>query len=399
MNKLQIEYVDINSIKPYKNNAKEHPEEQIEQIKKSIEQFGMDDPIGIWKDEIVEGHGRLIACKELGYTEVPIIRLDHLTDEERKAYTLAHNKLTMNSDFDIDILNDELMNSFDTIDMSDFGFDLNFDVDEETEIVEDEVPEVPEEPKAKLGDIYQLGNHRLMCGDSTKEEDVAKLMNGVKADMVFTDPPYGMNLDTDYSKLPENKEFEKQKGIKGGKTYKPVIGDNEDFKDDLVLTIFNNFDYCKEIFVWGGDYYPELLKDYKKGNYIVWDKKSNEGMENNNFDKTLSSNFELCWSKQKHKKDIVRVLWVSAFGTEQEFDHKRHHPTQKPTKLSRWFIDKYSKENDLIVDIYGGSGSTLIACEQLNRKCYMMELDPQYVDVIIQRWENFTGKKAQLISE
>ncbi len=127
--KLKIEYVDINSIKPYSKNAKLHPEEQIEQIKKSIEQFGMDDPIGIWKDEIVEGHGRLIACKQLGYTEVPIIRLDHLTDEERKAYTLAHNKLTMNSDFDLDILQEELEN-FDTIDMSDFGFDLDFTTDD-----------------------------------------------------------------------------------------------------------------------------------------------------------------------------------------------------------------------------------------------------------------------------
>lgn len=193
MEKLKIEYVDIDSIKPYKNNAKKHPKEQIEQIKKSIEQFGMDDPIGIWKDEIVEGHGRLIACKELGYKEIPIIRLDHLTDEERKAYTLAHNKLTMNTDFDIDILNEELAD-FDTIDMSDFGFDLDFDIEEEQEIVEDEVPEVPVEPKAKLGDIYQLGNHKLMCGDSTKEEDVVKLMNGAKVDMVFTDPPYDMNM-------------------------------------------------------------------------------------------------------------------------------------------------------------------------------------------------------------
>ena len=119
---LKIEYVDINSIKPYKNNAKQHPQEQIEQIKKSIEQFGMDDPIGIWKDEIVEGHGRLIACKELGMTEVPIIRLDHLTDEERKAYTLAHNKLTMNSDFDFNMLDAELADL--NIDMEDFGFDL-----------------------------------------------------------------------------------------------------------------------------------------------------------------------------------------------------------------------------------------------------------------------------------
>lgn len=134
MDKLKIEYVDIDSIKPYKNNAKEHPQEQIEQIKNSIKQFNMIDPIGIWKDEIVEGHGRLIACKELGYTEVPIIRLDHLSDEERKAYTLAHNKLTMNSDFDIDILNNELDDIL-NIDMSDFGFDLDLE-DEENNIEE-----------------------------------------------------------------------------------------------------------------------------------------------------------------------------------------------------------------------------------------------------------------------
>jgi hypothetical protein len=127
MEQLKIEYIDIDSIKPYKNNAKQHPAEQIEQIKKSIEQFGMDDPIGIWKDEIVEGHGRLIACKELGMKEVPVIRLDHLTDKERKAYTLAHNKLTMNSDFDIDILNAELEDLID-IDMTDFGFE-NIEID------------------------------------------------------------------------------------------------------------------------------------------------------------------------------------------------------------------------------------------------------------------------------
>lgn len=146
---LKIEYVDINSIKPYKNNAKLHPEEQIKQIKKSIEQFGMDDPIGIWKDEIVEGHGRLIACKQLGYKEVPIIHLDHLTDEERKAYTLAHNKLTMNSDFDIDILNEELAD-FDTIDMSDFGF--NIDMDD----IQFDDEEFKENERHRTNDAYNL---------------------------------------------------------------------------------------------------------------------------------------------------------------------------------------------------------------------------------------------------
>lgn len=193
--KLKVEYLPIEEVKPYENNAKIHTPEQIEQIKASIRQFGMNDPIGIWSKDniIVEGHGRLIACQELGYTEIPIIRLDDLTDEQRKAYTLAHNQLTMNTGFDIDILNEELENI--EIDMSEFGFDefIVDNIEEEQEIVEDEVPEIPEEPKAKLGDIYKLGNHRLMCGDSTSEEDVNKLMNGVKADMVFTDPPYGVD--------------------------------------------------------------------------------------------------------------------------------------------------------------------------------------------------------------
>ena len=136
--KLQIEYVDIDSIKPYENNAKLHPREQIEQIKKSIEKFGMNDPIGIWKNEIVEGHGRLIACKELELKEIPIIRLDHLTDEERKAYILAHNKLTMNSDFDFQVLNDELA-KFETIDMKDFGFDIDIDIPDENELEDQEL--------------------------------------------------------------------------------------------------------------------------------------------------------------------------------------------------------------------------------------------------------------------
>ena len=334
---------------------------------------------GVWKDEIVEGHGRLIACKELGYTEVPIIRLDHLSNEERKAYTLAHNKLTMNSDFDLDILNDELDDIL-NIDMSDFGFDLDLEDEEEKEIIEDEVPEVPEEPKAKLGDIYQLGNHRLMCGDSTKEEDVAKLMNGVKADMVFTDPPYGMSLDTNYSKLPSHLK-------NGNRDYSKIIGDNEDFTPSLITTIFDNFNNCNEIFIFGADYFAELLQDKNNGSWLVWDKRVEE-----KFDRMIGSAFELCWSKNKHKREIIRCN-NTLYSGEQDAQNKVH-PTQKPIKVITWILDKYSKENDLIVDIYGGSGSTLIACEQLNRKCYMMELDPHYIDVIIQRWENFTGEKA-----
>ena len=396
--KLKVEYIPIEDIKPYEKNAKIHTEEQIEQIKKSIKEFGMNDPIGIWRDNIIiEGHGRLIACKELGMKEVPVIRLDNLTDDQRKAYTLVHNQTTMNTGFDIDILNEELENI--EIDISDFGFELELDdLEDETEIIEDEVPEVPEEPKAKLGDIYQLGNHRLICGDSTDVTVIDRLMDGVKADMVFTDPPYGMNLDTDWSGKKSKLKFFQEKGCKGhGNAYERIKGDNEDFSDELINTIFANFDYCKEIFIWGADYYPELLQGYKDGNMFVWDKRSNDDSNEDyvkQTDKMYGSQFELCWSKAKHRKEIARVRWAGIYGMETEFDKKRCHPTQKPAKLAEWFLKRFSKEGEIIADIFGGSGSTLIACEQLNRKCYMCELDEHYVDVIIQRWENFTGKKA-----
>ena len=373
---LKIEYVDIDSIKPYKNNAKQHPQEQIEQIKKSIEQFGMDDPIGIWKDEIVEGHGRLIACKELGYTEVPIIRLDHLTDEERKAYTLAHNKLTMNSDFDIDILQEELDN-FDTIDMSDFGFDIDLDIDEEQEIIEDEVPEVPEEPKAKLGDIYQLGNHRLMCGDSTSEEDVAKLMNGVKADMVFTDPPYG---------------YEYQSNMRV-KSQKFDVIENDDKKLDFMPIVKKfNVGFVFVCTTWKvlKEWLEIFTKYYDLSNMIIWNK---GGGGIGDLKHTFSTDYEIILCSN-NSKEITGKRIGSVWNISKDNANDYVHATQKPVEVSATAIKNTTNENDNILDLFGGSGSTLIACEQLNRKCYMMELDPHYIDVIIQRWENFTGKKA-----
>lgn len=375
MDKLKIEYVDINSIKPYKKNAKLHPKEQIEQIKKSIEQFGMDDPIGIWKDEIVEGHGRLIACKELGYTEVPIIRLDHLTDEERKAYTLAHNKLTMNSDFDLDILNDELMN-FDTIDMSDFGFDIDLNMEQEQEIIEDEVPEVPDEPKAKLGDIYQLGNHRLMCGDSTSVDDISKLLNGNKINMVYTDAPYGISIVNDKThkvgagNLAKNKEYLEVKGDDTTDTAK-------DFYNNCVNIGIDNF------ILWGGNYFTDFLPF--SPSWLIWDKRVD--MNSNNF-----ADGEMAWCSFKTPVRIYHQLWN---GMIREGEHEdRVHPTQKPVKMQTEILKDFTNENDNILDGFGGSGSTLMACEQTNRNCFMIEYEPHYIDVIIQRWENFTGEKA-----
>lgn len=390
---MQITVIDIEKLIPYENNVKLHPKEQIEQIKNSIVEFGNNDPIAIDEDYVViEGHGRLTALKELGYKEVECIILSGLTEDQKNAYRLVHNKLTMNSDFDMEGLAAELEKI--TLDMGDFGFEpLSID-NTPTEVVEDDVPEVSnEEPTVKLGQVWQLGRHRLMCGDSTDSECIDTLMDGKKADMVFTDPPYGMNLDTDFSSMKNKLEFAKEKNFTGGKKYEQGIVD--DFNPKMIEVILSL--NVKETFLWGADYYAELLPNKNDGSWIVWDKRANGNdniEEDYSSDKMYGSCFELCWSKQKHKRDIARVKWAGVFGTEQEFDHKRYHPTQKPTKLVSWFLNKYSNKDDIILDLFGGSGSTLIACEQLNRTCYMMELDPKYCDVIIKRWETLTGGKA-----
>ena len=381
-NKLKVEYVDIDTIKPYKNNAKLHPKEQIEQIKKSIENFGMNDPVGIWNNEIVEGHGRILACKELGYKQIPVIKLDHLTDEERKSYIIAHNKLTMNSDFDIDVLRTELENLKELdFDLELTGFNVDelddiFQVEEEQEIIEDDFDiEPPEEPKAKLGDIYQLGNHRLMCGDSTSKEDIAKLMNSVKADMVFTDPPYNIA----YS------------GIKDKRTIENDKMSDEDFVGFLEKSIMK----CDTAYVCCSWQYEHLFKKAM----------TNIGMQ----PKAM-----IIWNKvnpaqhlDKYFKQHEIIFYYGKFGGEKTirgdiWECKRQkntvHPTMKPIELIAMALGD-NKDKEIVYDGFGGSGSTLIACEQLNRKCYMMELDPKYVDVIIQRWENFTGKKAVKLNE
>lgn len=385
---MNIVNLKVEELIPYINNPRNNTE-AVDKVAASIKEFGFKVPLVIDKDNVVvTGHTRLLASKKLGLEEVPCVIADDLTDAQIKAFRIADNKVSEYAEWNEDLLKLELEQleemDFDldelNIDYSDFDLDIGEDI-EEIEPEEVEVPEVPEEPKAKLGDIYQLGNHRLMCGDSTNADDVGKLMNGEKADMVFTDPPYGMNLDTDYSKMKGN-------GRKG-KTYSKVIGDNEDFKDDLIKTVFDNFNYCNEIFLWGVDYYFDLIPNFKEGNLIVWDKTLQT-----NGDAGYNSEFELLWTKNQHKKEVIHFNWFRYFGLSAQDMKTREHPTQKPLQVITPFVEKYSKENDLIVDIYGGSGSTLIACEQLNRKCYMMELDPHYIDVIIKRWEDYTGNKA-----
>lgn len=380
-----------------KRNYRKHGDKNKNLIKKSLEECGAGRSIVIDnEDNIIAGNGIYEQAQKLGLktkvietdgSELVVVkRTDLQTDDaKRKQLAVMDNSTSDSSEFDFELLQAD----FDTEELEVWGLDVDFAIEEEEkEVIEDEVPEEVE-TRCKRGDIWQLGEHRLMCGDSTKVDDVEKLMNGKKADMVFTDMPYGMNLDTDYSKMSGVfNDFKGTKKIEGGKKY--AQGKVDEFTPEMISNLFACFSYVKEMFLFGADYFAELLPNKNDGSWIVWDKRD----DNEQFDKMFGSSFELCWSKTKHKREIARVRWCGIFGVEQEFDKKRFHPTQKPTALVQWFLDKYSKDNQSIVDLFGGSGSTLIACEQLNRKCYIMELDEHYCDVIITRWENLTGKKA-----
>lgn len=431
--KLSVVYEDINLIKPYKHNAKIHTPEQIQQIKKSITEFGFNDPIAVDEESvIIEGHGRLIAAKELGMKEVPVIFLYGLTDQQKKAYILAHNQLTMNTGFDMDVLADEI-NRITAFDMEDFGFDLNALGGEETDpetVEEDEPPEPPANPKSKRGEIYRLGEHRLMCGDSTNKDDVAALMDGAKADLVVTDPPYGVSYN-------DKNEF-LNKIDKGNRIQKAIENDSRTPED-----MYEFWKKCFEILIdntkdkmayyifgpQGGDLLLLLLRAIVDSGFmlkhtLIWVKNNHVlgrcdynykhepicyGWKPNgthsfyaDFDTSV---FEDKLDVDKMKKDellsLVKQLLSDKVPVDVIHENKPTvsglHPTMKPVKLIARLINNSSRAGDIVVDAFGGSGTTLIACEQMNRKCYMMEYDPKYVDVIIERWEKMTGKKAQKI--
>jgi len=376
---MATKLIKVSDIKSNPNNPRVIKDDKFDKLVTSIKEFPEmleARPIVVNPDMVVlGGNMRLKALKAAGVKEAPVY-VATWDEIKQKEFIIKDNVGFGEWDWDI------LANEWDSEELEGWGLDLpGFVVAEELEAKEDDY-EVPDELQTDivLGDLIEIGEHRLLCGDSTDSDTVAKLMNGEKADMIFTDPPYGMKLDADYSEMSNNTTFAKEKGIKNGKKYENVIGDHNDFSEELINTIFACFYDCKEIFIWGADYFAELLPNKNEGSWIVWDKRIDE-----NFDKMYGSAFELCWSKSKHKREIARIRWASAFGTEKEFDHKRHHPTQKPTQLASWFFNKWSKENDLIVDLYLGSGTSIITSHQLKRKCFGMELDPKYCQVIIDR--------------
>ena len=391
----KIEWLSVETLIPYAKNARTHSDEQVAQIAGSIKEFGFNNPVLIDKENsIVAGHGRLMAARKLGMDKVPVVRLEHMTEAQRKAYVLADNRIALNSGWDTSMLSLELQELKDDIDLSLLGFDAD-ELDallnpiEETEGLTDEdaVPDVPEEPKTKLGDIYILGNHRLMCGDSCSITDMEKLVNGRQVDMWLTDPPYNVAYE--------------------GKTKDALTIKNDSMGDegfrqflrDAYVTADTVMKSGAVFYIWHADSEGYNFRGaahdagWKVRQCLIW-KKSTMVMGRQDYH----------W---KHEpclygwKDGAGHLWAAdrKQTTILEFDkpsRNGEHPTMKPVALFEYQMLNNTKGGDIVLDSFGGSGTTLLAAEKNGRHAYLMELDPKYCDVIVKRWEEFTVKKAVL---
>ena len=418
---LKIEYVRTSDLKPYDKNAKAHGKEDLKAIIQSIQDFGFNDPIGTWNGVIVEGHGRWLAAQEIGMEQVPTIRLDALTDEQRKAYALAHNKTAELSGWDFDVLATELK-SISEFDMSKFGFDMSAVGVEEGEVQEDNFIAKPEKrTTTRPGDVFKLGGHCLICGDSTKEETIEKLLQGQQADLLLTDPPYNVDYvgkTKDALKIENDKKSDgdfhqflvdafkaADHGMKPGAAFYIWHADSEGF---------NFRGACREIgwqvrecIIWNKNTFVLGRQDYQwKHEPCLYGWKDGAAHYFIN-DRTKSTVFEgLEKPIEDMKKDELKELlqkfmeeFPSTVIEEKKPSRSEDHPTMKPIALLARQIKNSSRKGEIVLDIFGGSGSTLIACEQLGRRCYMVELDPAYCDVIIKRFEEFTGQKAEKIND
>jgi site-specific DNA-methyltransferase (adenine-specific) len=371
-------------ITPYSKNAKKHPKKQIEQVAASIKEFGMNQPIVVDKQGvIIVGHGRYEALKLLGLEVKPEwVKVVDLTEEQAKAYRLADNKLN-ESDWDMALVVEELKGlSEPMLDLTGFDKDLVIEADE----ADDEVPDVPEEPQSKLGDLYELGEHRVLCGDSTKIEDVERLMDGKKADMVFTDPPYGVDYDGGHA----------EKGKRRDKL------ENDDETDMYAGSLPLAYAYTVDsapLYLWFADRFAKDVlnaldeNDYQVRTWIIWNKNM--------------AQFGAIGAQYKTKHEPViyafkkgkAPTWNGPTNEVTVWDVDRHsknefHPTQKPTALSERAILNHIGTEGVVLDLFLGSGATLIGATKTGRICYGMELDPKYVDVIVQRYVDYTGNAS-----
>ena len=399
-----VEWLETATLIPYAKNSRTHSEAQVAQIAGSIKEFGFNNPVLIDEDNgIIAGHGRVMAAQKLGLQAVPCIRLAHLSETQRKAYVIADNRLALNAGWDDQMLTVELQElNAESFDLSLLGFEADelnalLNPIKETEGLTDEdaVPEVPEEPKTKPGDIYKLGRHRLMCGDSTSIDAVEKLMDGQRADMIFTDPPWNVN----YGAV--------DKGNAQGYKPRTILNDHmsEEKWDDFITSVCGSLFAaskagCPIYVVMSAQEWPVVDKCLRQAGFhwsstIIWAKDRLVLSR-----KDYHTQYEPIWyGWNESAARLVEVadrkqsdLWQIDRPSKSDL-----HPTTKPVELVERALQNSSEARANVLDLFGGSGSTLIACEKSGRTNFSMELDPKYCDVIVKRWEDFTGQKAELV--
>lgn len=372
----------IDELKFDDKNFNKHTEYGMSLLEKSLRENGAGRSILLDKDNnIIAGNGIIEAAGSVGLENVKIVetqgdeivavkRTDvSLNSKQGRKMALADNA-TAKADIEWDAEN--LKSEFDNATMKEWVGEQDWIEDDSDEVVEDEAPEVNESEPAdsEFGKVYQLGEHRLMCGDSTDAGSVAILMDGQKADMVFTDPPYGINIVSDGGTVGGG-------GVAKAGVYSKVIADDTTETAEKAYKLLKN--YSSKLIIWGGNYFTNFL-DFSDG-WIIWDKRGD--INSNNF-----ADGEMAWCSFHTPVRIYKQIWN---GMIREGEHEnRVHPTQKPIKMLGEILKDFTEPNESILDVFGGSGSTLIACEQLGRKCYMMELDPKYCDVIRKRYWKFT---------
>ena len=411
--KFVIEYRPVAKLIPYVNNARTHTAQQVAQIAASIKEFGWTNPILIGSDDVViAGHARLLAAQKLGMNEVPVIVLGHLTPAQRKALVLADNKLALNAGWDEDLLRVEL----EDLQSLDFDLDLTgfnpIELDELlrdpiTEERADEAPPLPEFATTQLGDLWFLGEHRVLCGDATSLEAVARLLNGRKPLLMVTDPPYGIELDSEWrDRAGINKrglaEPSYMKRRIEGHTNTTISGDTiADWSPAFELVPSLRIAYVWHASAFTSDVLRGLLRiGFEHSQQIIW-RKTVAALTRTHY----WFQHEPCWYVRKKnapwfgKPGENTTIWDAASpkmimggSTEGKLDH----PTQKPVELMRRPILNHLKRGELVYDPFLGSGTTLAAAEVTERVCYGLELDPKYVDVIVERWQQLTGKEAKL---
>lgn len=414
----------IGQLKPDQKNPRKHNPRNIGVVVDSLQQVGFARSIVIDEDGVIlAGNGAIEAAGIAGIEKVVevegdgntiiAVRRRGLSDESKRKLKYFDNRSAELADWDPAVIVSDLELGLDLSGMwtpEELSVMLEGAADSllggdgsprDAEPKIDQADQLRQKYGVESGQVWQLGeHHRIICGDCTDAVIVERVMRGERARALITDPPYGMRLDTDYTQMSDwfNKQvggkydgFRRKAAGSKSKEYRPVKGDDKPFDASFLFGFYGD---AEEVFLWGADYYSDTIPNVKQGGWLVWDKRLDEDL-----DKMFGSAFELCWTKKPHKRDIIRERWVGYFGTEKQDTKGRVHPTQKPLGVMNFLLTRHTKEGWIIADPFLGSGTTLVACENLGRKCRGIEIDPGYIGVCLQRFVDATGKEPVCLSE